>query len=127
MSTSTPAPHSVRFGRMAPTVSVIDLPQALQFYCGVLGFQQVFENGDPVGFVILERQAAELHLNLNRQHRASAQIVAHLMVGDASALYDHLVAHHTRIVKGLRDADFGLRCFVFADPDGNQIDVGQDL
>jgi catechol 2,3-dioxygenase-like lactoylglutathione lyase family enzyme len=127
MSSPAPAPHGVRFGRIAPMVSVTDLPQALRFYCGVLGFQKVFENGDPVGFVILERQAAELHLNLEPQHRASAQNVAHLMVDDATALYDHLVAHHTRIVKGLRDADFGLRCFVFADPDGNQIDVGQDL
>lgn len=127
MSTPPDAPHGVPFGRIAPMVSVSDLPRALQFYCGVLGFHKVFENGDPVGFVILERGAAELHLNLDRQHRATDQNVAHLMVGDATALYDHLVAQHTRIVKGLRDADFGLRCFVFADPDGNRIDVGQDL
>lgn len=117
----------MRFGRVAPALSVADLPRALQFYCGVLGFQKVFENGDPVGFVILEQDAAELHLHLDRQHRATAQNVAHLMVADATALYDHLVAHGTDIVKGLRDADFGLRCFVFADPDGNHIDVGQDL
>ena len=32
-----------------------------------------------------------------------------------------------RIVKGLRDADYGLRGFVMADPDGNRIDVGQRL
>ena len=49
------------------------------------------------------------------------------MVSDATALYDHLVAQQTHIVKGLRDADFGLRCFVLADPDGNRIDVGQAL
>ena len=49
------------------------------------------------------------------------------MVSDATALFDHLVAHPTRIVKGLRDADFGLRCLVFASPDGKPIDVGQDL
>jgi catechol 2,3-dioxygenase-like lactoylglutathione lyase family enzyme len=32
-----------------------------------------------------------------------------------------------RIVKGVRDADYGMRTFVFADPDGNRIDVGEDL
>lgn len=127
MSPLPPAPHGVRFGRVAPMVSVSDLPRALRFYCGVLGFQVAFENGDPVGFVILERDAAELHLNLDRQHRATTQNVAHLMVTDATALHDHLVAHDSAIVKGLRDADFGLRCFVFTDPDGNRIDVGQDL
>ncbi len=127
MNSTLPVPHAVRFGRTAPMVSVSDLPRALQFYCDVLGFVKVFENGDPVGFAILEKEAAELHLNLDRQHLATAQNVAHLMVDDATALYDHLVAHGTRIVKGLRDANFGLRCFVFADPDGNRIDVGQDL
>ena len=127
MSHPDPLSHGVRFGRVAPMLSVADLPRALRFYCGVLGFQKVFENGDPVAFVILEKDAAELHLNLDHQHRATGQNVAHLMVADATALYDHLVAHGTPIAKGLRDADFGLRCFVFTDPDGNRIDVGQDL
>jgi hypothetical protein len=36
-------------------------------------------------------------------------------------------SNQVRIVKGLRDADYGLRGFVFADPDGNRIDVGQKL
>jgi catechol 2,3-dioxygenase-like lactoylglutathione lyase family enzyme len=48
-------------------------------------------------------------------------------VDDAVALHEHLVANGVRIVKGLRDADYGLRGFVFADPDGNRIDVGQRL
>jgi catechol 2,3-dioxygenase-like lactoylglutathione lyase family enzyme len=49
------------------------------------------------------------------------------MVADAVGLHDHLAAHGVRIIKGLRDADYGLRGFVFADPDGNRIDVGQVL
>jgi catechol 2,3-dioxygenase-like lactoylglutathione lyase family enzyme len=49
------------------------------------------------------------------------------MVSDATALHDHLVANNVRIVKGVRDADYGLRGFVFADPDGNRIDVGQEI
>lgn len=49
------------------------------------------------------------------------------MVADATDLHDHLVANGVRIVKGLRDADYGLCGFVFADPDGNRIDVGQEL
>lgn len=32
-----------------------------------------------------------------------------------------------RIVKALRNKDFGLRAFVLADPDGNRIDIGQPL
>jgi catechol 2,3-dioxygenase-like lactoylglutathione lyase family enzyme len=118
---------SLRFGRIAPMVPVTNIGKALDFYCGVLGFEKVFENGSPVGFVILERDAAELHLTLDPRHKASQENVAHLMVNDATALYDQCGAKGVRIVKGLRDADFGLRCFVFADPDGNRFDVGEPI
>lgn len=121
------APALPRFGRAAPTISVTDIASALAFYVDVLGFAKTFENGDPVGFVILTRDAAELHLTRNPGHRASVQNVAHLLVSDARALYDHLIARDTRIIKRLRDAPYGLRQFVFADPDGNRIDVGETL
>jgi catechol 2,3-dioxygenase-like lactoylglutathione lyase family enzyme len=119
-------PHHVRFGRIAATVSVTNIERALAFYSQILGFEKVFENGSPVGFVILEKDAAELHLSLSKNHKASVQNVAHMMVEDANALYAHCEAHKVKIVKTIRDADFGLRCFAFADPDGNRIDVGQE-
>ena len=106
---------TLTFGRMAPTIPVTDLPKALAFFCDVLGF------------VILERDAAELHLTLNSGHKATTENVAHLMVSNATALYDHCIANHVRIVKGIRDADYGLRSFVFADPDGNRFDVGEPI
>jgi catechol 2,3-dioxygenase-like lactoylglutathione lyase family enzyme len=108
-------------------VQVTDLARARAFYCGVLGFEVVFSNGDPVGFQILEKDAAELHLDLVPGHKATGRNVAHLMVDDAAVLYEHLEAHGVRIVKGIRDADYRMRTFVMADPDGNRIDVGQDL
>lgn len=127
MQQKTSTSHPVRFGRLAPTISVSDMPRAVEFYSTVLGFDKVFENGTPVGFVILKKDAAELHLSLCKGHKATAQNLAHLMVDNAGALHDHLQQHEVRIIKSLRDADFGLRCFVFADPDGNRIDVGQTL
>ena len=115
------------FGRFAPTVAVTDMQRSLDFYTQIVGLQKTFENGDPVGFVILERDAAELHLTLAKKHVASDRNVAHLLVSDAKRLHDHLVARAVRIVKGLRDAPYGLRGFVFADPDDNRIDVGEQL
>ena len=124
---TTTAQHTVKFGRVAPGIMVRDLQAAIDFYCGILGFEKTFENGDPVGFVILEKDAAELHLNLSKTHKASVQNVAHLMVSDAGALYEHCIAHEVRIIKALRDHDFGLKAFVLADPDGNRIDVGEAI
>jgi catechol 2,3-dioxygenase-like lactoylglutathione lyase family enzyme len=113
------------FGRIASTIAVRDLATAAAFYVEVLGMRVTFMNGDPVGFAILERDAAQLHLTQVKGYRASVHNIAHLMVTDATELYEHLVTHGVRIIKGLRDADYGLRGFVFADPDGNRIDVGQ--
>jgi catechol 2,3-dioxygenase-like lactoylglutathione lyase family enzyme len=118
---------AVRFGRAAPTVPVTDIDRALRFYVGVLGMTETFRNGSPVGFVIVERDGAEIHLSLRRDHRATTENVLHLMVDDATGLHEHLQAQGVRIVKGIRDADYGMRTFVMADPDGNRIDVGEDL
>lgn len=117
--------HGVRFGRMAPGIVVRDIERALAFYRDILGFTKTFENGNPVGFMILKRDAAELHLNLQRDHKAGTHNVAHLMVENVDALHARCQAAGVRIIKGLRDKDFGLRAFVLEDPDGNRIDVGQ--
>jgi catechol 2,3-dioxygenase-like lactoylglutathione lyase family enzyme len=127
MADSTVHGPGIAFGRIAAAIPVSDIPRALSFYQNVLEMTVTFTNGDPVGFVILRRDAAELHLTLVKGHKSGSHNAAHLMVADAAGLHDHLVSNGARIVKGLRDADYGLRGFVFADPDGNRIDVGQRL
>lgn len=117
----------VQFGRVAPTVPVCDMPTAVSFYTEKLGFEKVFENGDPVGFVILKKDDAEIYLTLKLDHRASDRNILHMIVSDAKALYDALDQAGVRIVKGLRDQEYGLRDFIFADPDGNRLDVGQRI
>jgi predicted enzyme related to lactoylglutathione lyase len=64
---------------------------------------------------------------LSKNHVATDRIVAHLIVNNAKALYDHLEKSGTKIIKGIRGADYGIRGFVLADPDENRIDVGQEL
>ncbi|TYK98207.1 VOC family protein, partial [Streptococcus dysgalactiae] len=118
------ADHGVRFGRIAPMVPVKDIGRALDFYTRVLGFTKTFENGNPVGFMILERDQGELHLTLQPTHKAAVFNVAHLLVDDVDALHAVCKQHGVRIIKSLQDKDYGLRAFVFEDPDGNRIDVG---
>ncbi|UYK80830.1 VOC family protein [Xanthomonas sacchari] len=103
MSSPIPAPVAVRFGRLAPTVPVAEIARAVAFYTERLGFRSVFQNGNPVGFVILKKDDAELHLTLRPDHRGSTSNVAHLMVDDAAALYDGLQAQGVRIIKAIRD------------------------
>lgn len=123
----TSSTSTIRFGRLAASAFTRDIQAAQAFYCDILGFTKTFENGDPVGFMILEKDEAELHLSLVKDHKPSTTNVAHLMVDDVDALHAILVAAGVRIIKSLADKDYGLRAFVFADPDGNRIDVGQPL
>jgi catechol 2,3-dioxygenase-like lactoylglutathione lyase family enzyme len=117
----------IRYGRVAPGICVRDIAAAHDFYARVLGFQTVFENGDPVGFMVMKKDAAEIHLSLKRDHTPSTINVAHLIVDDAAALYAVCQAAGVRIVKCLMDKDYGQRAFVIADPDGNCIDIGEPI
>lgn len=119
--------HGVRFGRIAVTLPVKDMAKAHDFYTEVLGFTKTFENGNPVGFMILKRDQGELHLTLQPNHQPGGFNAAHLLVDDAEKLYATCVRHGARVIKGLRNQEYGLRTFVFEDPDGNRIDVGQKV
>src|SRR6476646_11208514 len=119
------AGEDVRLGRAAPMIPVADIERAVAFYTAAFDFAKTFENGDPVEFVILERDAAEVHLTLVRDHVGKTFNVLHLMVtAGVDELYRRCEAAGARIVKPMRDAPWGLRTFVMADPDGNCIDVG---
>ncbi|RUN77821.1 VOC family protein [Sphingomonas sp. TF3] len=115
----------VTFGRAAPGICVRDIQAAHDFYVRVLGFRKVFENGDPVGFMVLKKDRAEIHLSRKPDHTPSTANVMHMFVSDVAAFYAVCEANGVRIVKGLKDKDYGQRAFVFADPDGNRIDIGE--
>jgi len=116
---------NIKFGRMAPGICVRDIQAAYAFYTGVLGFEKVFENGNPIGFMVLKKDEAELHISSKRDHRPSTVNVAHMFVDNAAALYEACQTAGVKIIKSLSLKDYGQRAFVFADPDGNRIDVGE--
>jgi catechol 2,3-dioxygenase-like lactoylglutathione lyase family enzyme len=125
--TMSSAIASLTFGRAAPCIAVRDIAVAADFYTRILGFSTVFTNGDPVGFMVLKKDDAELHLSQLRDHKPSTANVAHLFVDDIAALHAICAANGVRIVKRLADKDYGQRAFVFADPDGNRLDVGERI
>jgi catechol 2,3-dioxygenase-like lactoylglutathione lyase family enzyme len=121
------SPPNVKFGRAAPGICVRDIQAAYRFYSEILGFRKTFENGNPVGFMVLQKDRAEIHLSQKPDHRPSTVNVMHMFVDDAAALHTALTAAGVRIIKRLADKDYGHRAFVFADPDGNRIDIGEPL
>jgi catechol 2,3-dioxygenase-like lactoylglutathione lyase family enzyme len=82
-----PSVADIKYGRVAPGICVRDIQAAHAFYSGVLGFRKVFENGTPVGFMVLKKDGAEIHLSQKRDHQPSTVNVAHMFVDDVAALY----------------------------------------
>ncbi|KQT69090.1 glyoxalase [Aureimonas sp. Leaf460] len=118
---------AVVFGRVAPGICVRDIHAAHDFYSRVLGFRKIFENGNPVGFMVLQKDRAEIHLSQKLDHKASTVNVMHMFVDDVDATYAVCEAEGVRIIKSLVDKTYGQRAFVLADPDGNRIDIGEDI
>ena len=119
--------NGLSLGRIAAILPVRNMERSFRLYESLFGLEKVFENGDPVGFMILKRDEAELHLSLHPDHKAPAFNVAHMLVSNADAVHTACLDEGLRIIKRLQDKDYGLRAFVFADPDGNRIDVGEIL
>ena len=116
--------NALSLGRVAPMIAVTDIDAAKSFYKEAFGLGPVFENGDPVGFCILRKDAAELHLTLQKGWKGQVFNVAHILVKDADAIYAQVQKAGARIIKRLQVKDYGLTAFVFEDPFGNRIDVG---
>ena len=106
---------------------VKDIVKAHDPHTNAFGFTKTFQNGDPVGFMILERDEAELHLTLQPHPKAASFNVAHMMVDDADAPPVICQRYGLRVIKTIQNKDYGLRAFVFEDPDGNRIGVGRPI
>ncbi len=119
------AVSDITFGRTAPGICVRNIQAAHDFYADILGFQKVFENGDPVGFMVMKKDQAEIHLNLKTDHQPSSINVLHMFASDVGTLHAICVTRGVTIIKGLDEKDYGQKAFVLADPDGNRIDIGE--
>ncbi|MDA9003980.1 glyoxalase superfamily protein [bacterium] len=117
----------IYFGRVMPVIEVSDIQKSHDFYVDIFGFEKVFENGEPVGVMVLKKDNAEFMISLNKNHKGGASNAFHMFVSHVNSMYDICVKNKIRIIKGLKDQPYGQRAFVFSDIDGNRIDVGEEI
>ena len=120
------ADHGVRFGRIAAVLPVRDMQRAERFYGRVLGFRKTYQAGNPVRFIIMERDRGELHLSFQPDMaNASGFPIAHLMVDDPDKFYNACKTRGVRLLQQVKTADGRLDAFVIEDSEGNRIDIGR--
>ncbi|WP_248926997.1 VOC family protein [Paenibacillus hamazuiensis] len=122
-----------RIGHAAYIVK--DMETSLRFYCGVLGFQKVFELPKPDGtpaliyLKVAEGQFIELFYDGVHPYAFNRDNVGyyHLCfeVDDIHKIADHLTAHGIDVFIGPKQGrDTNWQCWV-KDPDGNRIEFMQ--
>ncbi len=116
-----------QLGRTAPTLPVADVGASCRFYEAALGLEVTFTFEEPATYAVLKKDAAEVHLSRCSDPAPRANPVFHLIVADADWAHGRCVAAGAKVVEALRTAPWGMRTFVFEDPDGHRVDVGQPL
>lgn len=116
----------VSFDRIAPVVSVHDLRSALTRYKR-LGFTTELDEPAQYGFV--QRGAVQLHLvPRDTEDPEPTGGVVYVYVSDANALHaEWATAGVEGRFLGPHDTPYGLREFVYTDPDGIVHRVGSPL
>jgi len=116
----------VMFEHIAPVVAVHDLDAALARYRR-LGFATELDDGAQYGFA--ERDAVQLHLvPADPDEPAATGGVVYIYVSDADALRaEWAAAGVVGRFLGPHDTPYGLREFVYTDPDGIVHRVGSPL
>lgn len=110
---------------------VADMEKSVDFYCGVLGFQDAFELKDEAGnqwiryIKVAENQFIELFYNRKGENLIGSYSHICLEVKDIFEIADHLKAN--KIVldsEPTQAADKNWQCWA-KDPDGNRIEFMQ--
>lgn len=109
-----------------PNVFVKDLPAALAYYTGPLGFRTLFVYGDVPFYAQIARDHAILALrHVTRpviDHSAGeALLSAFIEVEDVDALEASLRVAGAHIWQAARDEPWAMRSLIIDDPDGNLI------
>jgi len=117
-----------RFLAAVPSLPVSDEARAVAFFETALGFEQLFDDGTPLG--IVRRDAVEVHVWVadgsapGAERHLAGSASCRLEVSGVDALYEHcrsLGVVHPNVP--LTDQPWGTREFGVLDPDGNLISL----
>ena len=110
-----------------PSLPVADMDRAITFYTKSLGFILSFRNGS--SFAIVTRDAIQLGLMTPEVAGVPA---GHgrcycKLSGGIDAVYSDYCSRSVSIRHELRDESYGMREFMIADPDQNEVNFGQPI
>lgn len=119
-----PTPH---FTSVMPTMPVQNLANAVNFYSAKLGFEVDFQNGTT--YAIVSRDGIQLGLAappVSTVPAGQGRCYFKLSAG-IDDLYEGYRDRGVTVLHELRDESYGMREFMIADADRNEINFGQPI
>jgi catechol 2,3-dioxygenase-like lactoylglutathione lyase family enzyme len=115
-----------QFTSAMPSLPVAQMDDAIAYYTDNLGFSLVFRNGST--FAIVVRDSIELGLTTSAVSGISpGQGRCYLKLTGIETLYAGYVAKGVSILHDLREESYGMKEFMIADPDRNEINFGEPI
>ena len=109
----------------ATSFRVSDVDTSMKFYTEALGFTERFRFGDYAG---IEHGDVQIHLVGPRvpSERIVGQGSIYIFCDDVDAYHAEITANGADAPIPPKDYEYGMRDFVFRDPDGNLLCFGQE-
>ncbi|MEV4754893.1 VOC family protein [Micromonospora sp. NPDC049559] len=112
--------NEIEFLKVVPMFPVRDVPAAVRFYAGTLGFAVGGQSGEEFASVF-RGPIAEVNIYLRRETEPFTPAECFVLVEDPDALHDAYAARGVRVIEPPHDTEWGYRQFTLADPDGHRL------
>lgn len=109
------------------SLEVSDVVRSIDFYGRALGLDAVVTMGEPPTFAILEADGAGLGIAEEADPAVAKIACCYVDVANVDAIHQRCVEAGIEVVVPPTTHPWHKRDFVFRDPDGHQIAVGQDV
>ena len=109
---------------ISPVFHVRDVDTAVQFYIGVLGFEQSFRFGTYVG---VKLGNCEIHLCQPGDYGARRGGNAYIFCDEVDDYFRKIISAGAKPTSEPRNQMYKMRDFIIHDPDGNQLSFGCDI
>jgi catechol 2,3-dioxygenase-like lactoylglutathione lyase family enzyme len=102
-----PNPPSVICNSVNPGFTVLDIPDAIEYYTKTLGFKLDFDWGDPPHFASVSLGGVALHLL--KRDKDAGKCSAYFAIEDADALYEYHQSIGVEITEPLANKPYDRR------------------
>ena len=109
---------------IAPIFQVADLQRSIDFYTRVMGFELGWTAGEPLDRASLCRDNVEITIETDS---APVRSKAYIYVSGVDEIYSRAAAGGGQVTVPPADRFYGMRDGRIADPDGNELCIGEPL